>query len=100
MFKDAKLWKDAFEKAKKIVESECKAYSGKPDSDDSESEISCSDSENETSIKIQDEEASPASSTVEGKTHSKEQKSIDSEVTKSTEDVTTNLENLSVKEQE
>ncbi|XP_001604197.1 ran-specific GTPase-activating protein isoform X2 [Nasonia vitripennis] len=97
---NAKLWKEAFEKAKKIVESECEAYIGKPDSDQ-ESEASCSDSEEEADSKTQDKEkASPTSSNIDDKKHSKEEKSTSSEVTKATEDMTKDLTNLKVTEQE
>ncbi|XP_011499703.1 PREDICTED: ran-specific GTPase-activating protein-like [Ceratosolen solmsi marchali] len=88
---NAKLWKETFDKAKKIVESECEAYSGKPDIDESETEISCSDSEEESKIIKQDTEITSTSSKIEDK-----QDKV--ELTK-TSDVTTDLENLKVQEQ-
>lgn len=81
------MWKEAFEKAKKIVESDCEAYSGKPDAVDSDSEISCSDSEDDLKSKVPVKEID---STKLAK---------DTEV-KSTDEVTKNLEKLKVKEQE
>lgn len=97
-FADAKLWKDMFEKAKKIVETECEAYSGKPESDETDSEVSSSDSEEDS--KKQDKDGS-SSSKKEDKKHSKDQKKDNSEAnTKGADDVTADLEKLKVKEQD
>ncbi|XP_058790410.1 ran-specific GTPase-activating protein-like [Phymastichus coffea] len=93
---NAKLWKETFEKAKKIVESDCEAYSGKPDTNDSDSETSYSDSEDELKSKVQAKEVSSTSSTTDTTKLSKDKTSD----TKSTDEVTTNLEKLKVKEQE
>ncbi|XP_014213560.1 ran-specific GTPase-activating protein [Copidosoma floridanum] len=89
---NACLWKEAFDKAKRIVETECEAYSGKPDSED-ESDSDCSEDE-EAKVDNKDKETA-----AEDK-HSEEQSKEIVEVEKATNEVTTDLEKLKVKEEE
>lgn len=84
LFLDAKLWKEAFDKAKKIVETECEAYSGKPTSDESETESSSSDDEDEPKLTITDV--------------TDEKVEADLETAKVTDDVTADLAKLQVED--
>lgn len=107
-FEDALLWKDAFEKAKKIVGTECEIYSGKSNPDDYNPE-SESDSCSEVSYgeESDDEECKLTKSTKEsadicnqeasGEHESKETHKDNEVATKNTEDVIVGLEKLTVK---
>ncbi|XP_063980103.1 ran-specific GTPase-activating protein-like isoform X2 [Diachasmimorpha longicaudata] len=97
---NASLWKEAFEKAKKIVGTECSIYSGKKNSDEqddssSDSYISYSDDSDEESEvkKSADKKQSPED---EETTEKPKENTED----KATDEVTEVLEKLEVKDEE
>ncbi|XP_011297689.1 ran-specific GTPase-activating protein-like [Fopius arisanus] len=93
---NASLWKEAFEKAKKIVGTECSIYSGKknPDEEDSDSDsyVTYSDDSDEES----DVKKSPTQKTTAEEADEKPKDNTDDKA----HEVTQKLEKLDVKEEE
>lgn len=103
---NASLWKETFEKAKKIVGSECEIYSGKSNPEDyktdsesdSCSEVSYEESDDDEAKDVKSiKESDSNQETSKEELKSKETNEDDKTTVKSTDDVTTELEKLTVK---
>lgn len=103
---NATLWKETFEKAKKIVGSECEIYSGKSNPDDykSDDDDSDSDSCSEVSYEESDNDEGKEKLTITEINDTTSKEELTKEETKSkeddvkkTEEVTTELDKLTVK---
>ncbi|XP_043482197.1 ran-specific GTPase-activating protein-like [Leptopilina heterotoma] len=101
---NATLWKETFEKAKKIVGSECEIYSGKSNPDDykSDDDDSDSDSCSEVSYEESDNDEGKEKLTITeindtSKEVTKEETKSKEDDVKKTEEVTTELDKLTVK---
>ncbi|XP_043284810.1 ran-specific GTPase-activating protein-like [Venturia canescens] len=92
---NAQLWKDAFEKAKKIVGTECEIYAGKPNPDDKDV-----DSDSDTCSYVTYSDSSDNEDPEKSSRDSEKQKVNDGEKAddKSTEEVTEVLKKLDVGE--
>lgn len=86
-YTDALIWKEAFEKAKKIVGSECEIYAGKnnPEQKHTESDSESSDVSYSESTDNEEPTKSPIKQS-DGSNATSQQNETEKEVTKSAED--------------